>query len=98
MARPATRSRQWWDIVRYDKRLDMVKRTSPNDASRIMVAADLEEVVTDKREGWRASDAKARRRQRRYKRLLTQQLVKLAPGDDDGDADAGDAMTFRDQD
>jgi hypothetical protein len=57
----------------------MPKRTSPNDASRIIVAADLEEVVTDKREGWRGSDAKARRRQRRYKRLLTQQLVKLVP-------------------
>jgi hypothetical protein len=69
----------------------MAKRTSPNDASRIVVAADLEEVVTDKREGWRGSDAKARRRQRRYKRLLTQQLVKLVPDeaasldDDDGD-------------
>lgn len=57
----------------------MAKRTSPNDASRVTVAADLEKVVTDKREGWRGSDAKARRRQRRYKRLLTQQLVKLVP-------------------
>lgn len=65
----------------------MTKRTSANDASRITVAADLEEVVTDKREGWRASDAKARRRQRRYKRLLTQQLVKLVP---DGGAGIGD--------
>ncbi len=63
----------------------MAKRTSPSDAARIIVAADLEEVVTDKREGWRASDAKARRRQRRYKRLLTQQLVKLVPGDGDDD-------------
>ena len=43
------------------------------------VAADLEELVQDKREGWRASDAKARRRQRRYKMLLTQQLLKLGP-------------------
>lgn len=66
----------------------MAKRTSPNDASRITVAADLEEVVTDKREGWRGSDAKARRRQRRYKRLLTQQLVKLVP--DEGDVLDGD--------
>lgn len=68
----------------------MARRTSPNDASRITVAADLEEVVTDKREGWRASDAKARRRQRRYKRLLTQQLVKLVPDEGDGlDGDDG---------
>jgi hypothetical protein len=65
----------------------MPKRTSPNDASRITIAADLEEVVTDKREGWRASDAKARRRQRRYKRLLTQQLVKLVPDEGDGPND-----------
>ena len=74
----------------------MPKRTSPNDASRITVASDFEEVVTDKREGWRASDAKARRRQRRYKRLLTQELIKqgaagavvdLADEDDGLDAD-----------
>ena len=69
----------------------MTKRTSPSDASRITVAEDLEEIVTDKREGWRASDAKARRRQRRYKRLLTQQLVKLVPGevDDEDSFDTG---------
>lgn len=68
----------------------MAKRTSPNDASRVTVAADLEEVVTDKRECWRASDAKARRRQRRYKRLLTQQLVKLVPDDGAGIGDDND--------
>jgi hypothetical protein len=73
----------------------MPKRTSPNDAARIDVAADLHEVVTDKREGWRGSDAKARRRQRRYKRLLTQELVKLGPGHglspgDDDDHDETD--------
>jgi hypothetical protein len=55
----------------------MVKRTSPSDAQKISVAADLEELVQDKREGWRASGAKARRRQRRYKTLLTQQLMKM---------------------
>ncbi|MFO8127152.1 hypothetical protein [Yoonia sp.] len=57
----------------------MAKRTSPSDAKKISVAADLEELVQDKREGWRASGAKARRRQRRYKALLTQQLMKLGP-------------------
>jgi hypothetical protein len=62
----------------------MTKRTSISDASQITVAADLEDVVVDKREGWRASNAKARRRQRRYKRLLTDQLVKLGSHDDDG--------------
>ena len=62
----------------------MAKRTSPNDASRIFVADDLEEVVVDKRAGWRASGAKAHRRQRRYKRLLIQQLIRQAPAEDDG--------------
>lgn len=59
--------------------LSMPKRTSPTDAGKITVAADLEELVQDKREGWRASGAKARRRLRRYKALLTQQLLKLGP-------------------
>jgi hypothetical protein len=36
-------------------------------AAPVLVAADLEELVQDKREGWRASDAKAPRRQRPYK-------------------------------
>lgn len=57
--------------------LSMSKRTTPTDADKIAVAADLEELVQDKREGWRASGAKARRRQRRYKSLLTQHLLKL---------------------
>jgi hypothetical protein len=59
--------------------LSMPKRTSPTDAGKITVAADLEELVHDKREGWRASGAKARRRQRRFKALLTQQLLKRDP-------------------
>lgn len=54
----------------------MPKRTSLKDAARISVASDLDDVVMDKREDWRASDVKARRRQRRYKQLLTRELVK----------------------
>jgi hypothetical protein len=57
----------------------MTKRTSPIDAGKISVAADLETLVQDKREGWRASGSKARRRQRRYKALLTQHLLRLGP-------------------
>jgi hypothetical protein len=72
----------------------MPKRTSPNDASRIVVASDLEEIVIDKREGWRASDAKARRRQRRYKRLLTQQLIKMVPIGDAQNADDVEDLNF----
>ncbi|MFT5869859.1 MAG: hypothetical protein ACI8TF_001972 [Paracoccaceae bacterium] len=61
----------------------MTKRTSPTDAGKITLAADLEDIVQDKREGWRASGAKARRRQRRYKALLTQQLLKLGTASTD---------------
>lgn len=59
-----------------------MKRTSPKDARRVETADDLEEVVSDKREGWRASPAKARRRQRRYKKRLIQEVARWA--DEDG--------------
>lgn len=54
----------------------MSKRTSPADAQHINSAQDLEVLVEDKRASWRATGKKARRRQRRYKNLLTQQLLK----------------------
>ena len=54
----------------------MPKRTSPQDAADITQADDLQHVVHDKREGWRANPAKARRRQRRYTGLLTRELLK----------------------
>ena len=66
----------------------MAKRTSILDAEGIETADDLELVVHDKRESWRASGAKARRRQRRYKNLLTQALVRLGPGAEDDDLPA----------
>jgi hypothetical protein len=53
----------------------MAKRTYPDDARMIVDAGDVADVVVDKREGWRASPAKARRRQRRYARLLTSRLI-----------------------
>ncbi|MEL6642679.1 MAG: hypothetical protein AAFQ79_01985 [Pseudomonadota bacterium] len=52
----------------------MPKRTSPKDGRTVVDARDLEVLVQDKREGWRASGAKARRRQRRYKKLLISQI------------------------
>jgi hypothetical protein len=55
----------------------------------IVDASDLDEVVVDKREGWRASPAKARRRQRRYARLLTSRLF-VDGGEVDRDDTAGD--------
>jgi hypothetical protein len=65
--------------------MGMPKRTSPQDAARIGTADDLEDIVQDKRALWRATDAKARRRQRRYKALLTQQLIRLHGTDDHED-------------
>lgn len=61
----------------------MSKRTSPSDAVYIEAADDLEHLVLDKRESWRANNAKARRRQRRYKKLMLHEAIKLGPGTDD---------------
>jgi hypothetical protein len=55
----------------------MPKRTSLKDAKRIDNASDIEDVVADKRQGWRANAATARRRQRRYKKRLVDELVNL---------------------
>lgn len=55
----------------------MPRRTTPSDAEEVIVADDLQLLVRDKREGWRGSDAKARRRTRRYSKLLTEHLRKL---------------------
>lgn len=68
----------------------MVKRSSPTDATLVSQASDLEELVSDKRADWRATGTKARRHQRRYKNLLTQQLFRLGSQDvvsDDTDDD-----------
>ena len=67
----------------------MPKRTSVKDAQEVVDAADLEDVVRDKREGWRASGAKARRRQRRYKKLLLSHMP-LDDEDDTQDLDQED--------
>jgi hypothetical protein len=53
----------------------MTRRTYEADGEHVQTADDLEELVHDKRQGWRANPAKARRRQRRYKKRLTQSLV-----------------------
>jgi hypothetical protein len=66
-------------MVAGDNNLGPPKRASPTDAGKISVAADLEELVHDNREGWCASSEKASRRQRCHKALLTRQLPKLRP-------------------
>ena len=53
----------------------MPKRTYENDGNLVEIADDLEEIVIDKRISWRASSSKARRRQRRYKKRLTKELL-----------------------
>ena len=54
----------------------MVRRTYESDAVTIESVNDIDELVADKREAWRATSDKARRRQRRYKKRLTNRLVR----------------------
>ena len=53
----------------------MPRRTYESDGRHIESADDLDGFVSDKRVGWRATPAKARRRQRRYGKRLTKTLV-----------------------
>ena len=53
------------------------KRTYENNAIQIEIADDLETLVSDKRLGWRASPSKARRRQRRYKSRMINEILKI---------------------
>ena len=53
----------------------MTRRTSLKDATRIYAAEEVDDFVKDKREGWRANPAKARRRQRRYKKRMTNEIA-----------------------
>ena len=55
----------------------MVRRTYESDAAKIEDVDDLDDLVHDKREGWRANSSKARRRQRRYKKRLTNELLRM---------------------
>ena len=58
------------------KFLYMTKRTYESDAQYVETVDDLDDIVQDKREGWLQNNSKARRRQRRYKKRLTDELVK----------------------
>ena len=53
----------------------MSRRTYESDGHLVVESQDLDDLVKDKREGWRASQAKARRRQRRYKKRLLGELA-----------------------
>ena len=52
----------------------MARRTYESDGLSVEIAGDVDELVSDKRRGWRANAAKARRRQRRYKKRLTKEI------------------------
>ena len=52
----------------------MTRRTYELNGLIIETADDVDELVSDKRQGWRANAAKARRRQRRYKKRLTNEI------------------------
>lgn len=66
----------------------MAKRTYESDAQYVETVDDLDDIVQDKREGWRQTNSKARRRQRRYKKRLTHELVKRHGWDaSEGDLD-----------
>ena len=54
----------------------MVRRTYESDATKIETVDDIDELVADKREAWRATSDKAIRRQRRYKKRLTNRLLR----------------------
>ena len=58
----------------------MARRTREADAELIETVDDLEELGQDKRQGWRANSSKARRRQRRYKNRLTNELARMDIG------------------
>ena len=53
------------------------KRTYEKNVFQIEIADDLETLVNDKRSGWRASPSKARRRQRRYKNRIINEICKI---------------------
>ena len=55
----------------------MSRRTYEKDADFVEVADDLENLVADKRISWRASATKARRRQRRYKNRMINEIFKI---------------------
>ena len=55
----------------------MARRTRKADTELIETVDDFKELVQDKRQNWRANSSKARRRQRRYKNRLTQELLRI---------------------
>ena len=55
----------------------MSRRTYEEDAEHIETADDLDDLVHDKRAVCRTNSSKARHRQRRYKKRLTNELLRI---------------------
>ena len=64
------------NLLSQNYHFSMVRRTYEADAAKIEDVDDLDDLVADKREAWRATSNKARRRQRRYKKRLTNRLLR----------------------
>ena len=54
----------------------MTRRAYESDAAKIEDVDHLDDLVQDKREGWRQNSGRARRRQRRYKSRLVREHLK----------------------
>ena len=63
--------------------LVMTRRTYEADAEHVETADDLDDLAHDKREDRRATSSKFRRRQRRYKKRLTNELLRMDYSDDE---------------
>ena len=55
----------------------MTRRTYESNPEKIEDVDDLDDLVQNKREGWRQNSDKARRRQRRYKNRLAREFLKM---------------------
>ena len=55
----------------------MTRRMYEADAEHIETADNLDDLAQDKREVWRTNSSKVRRRQRRYKKRLTNKLLRI---------------------
>ena len=55
----------------------ILSRTYEAASEHKETADDLDDLILDKREGWRASSVKAKRRQRRRKKRLTNELLRM---------------------
>ena len=60
----------------------MVRRTYESDAEKIEDVDYIDDLVAEKREAWKASSDNVRRRQKRYKKRLTNRLVRQDYFDD----------------